>query len=100
ILTPGKRAVGIKVSADRGAGGFILPNDRVDVIMTRKLGNDDNGRPAYQAVTVLRDVRVLAIDQMSQEEGESKSIIGKTATLELSGPQAETLALAEAMGDL
>ena len=100
VLTPGKRAVGVKVSADRGAGGFILPNDRVDVIMTRKLGNDEQGIPSYRAATVLRDVRVLAVDQTSQEEGDSKSIVGKTATLEVTGPQAEVLALAEAMGDL
>ncbi len=100
VLTPGKRAVGVKVSADRGAGGFILPNDRVDVIMTRKLGSDSKGIPSYRAVTVLRDIRVLAVDQTSQEEGDSKTIVGKTATLELSSQQAEILALAEAMGDL
>jgi pilus assembly protein CpaB len=100
VLTPGRRAVGVKLSAQSSAGGFILPNDRVDVIMTRKLGNNDLGLAAYQAATVLRDVRVLAIDQTSQEEGESKAIVGKTATLELSAQQAEILALAEAMGDL
>lgn len=100
VLTPGKRAVGVKLTTDRGAGGFILPNDRVDVIMTRKLGNNELGIPAYRAATVLRDVRVLAVDQTSQEEGESKTIVGKTATLELSAQQAEVLALAEAMGDL
>ena len=100
VLTPGKRAVAVKLNAERGAGGFILPNDRVDVIMTRKLGNDDDGNPAYRAATVLNDVRVLAVDQTSQEEGDSKSIVGKTATLELNSQQAELLALAEAMGDL
>jgi pilus assembly protein CpaB len=100
VLTPGKRAVGVKLTTDRGAGGFILPNDRVDVIMTRKLGNSASGVPAYRAATVLRDVRVLAVDQTAQEEGDSKSIVAKTATLELSGQQAEVLALAEAMGDL
>jgi pilus assembly protein CpaB len=99
MLTPGMRAVGVKMTTERGAGGFILPNDRVDVIMTRKAGND-GGVTAYSAATVLENVRVLAIDQTSQEEGDSKSIVGKTATLELSGSQAETLALAEAMGDL
>ncbi len=100
VLTPGLRAVGVKLTTERGAGGFILPNDRVDVIMTRKMGTNGDGVPAYGAATVLEDVRVLAVDQTSQEEGESKSIVGKTATLELSGTQAETLALAEAMGDL
>ncbi len=100
VLTPGKRAVGVKLSAERGAGGFILPNDRVDVVMTRKLGTDASGVAEYRAATVLRDVRVLAVDQTSQEEGDSKSIVGKTATLELSAQQAEVIALAEAMGDL
>lgn len=100
VLTPGMRAVGVKLTAERGAGGFVLPNDRVDVIMTRKLGNNDEGVPSYRAATVLRDVRVLAVDQTSQEDGESKAMIAKTATLELSGQQAEILALAEAMGDL
>ncbi len=100
VLTPGLRAVGVKLSAERGAGGFILPNDRVDVIMTRKAGTGPDGQPSYRAVTILRDVRVLAVDQTSNEEGDSKAIIGKTATLELTARQAESLALAEAMGDL
>lgn len=100
VLTPGKRAIGVKLTADRSAGGFILPNDRVDVIMTRKLGNNADGMTVYRSATVLRDVRVLAIDQTSGEEGESKAIVGKTATIEVSGQQAEILSLAEAMGDL
>ena len=100
VLTPGKRAVGVKVSAERGAGGFILPNDRVDIILTRKMGSDAAGNPAYHANTVLQDIRVLAVDQTSDEEGDSKAIVGKTATLELGAREAELLALAEAMGDL
>jgi len=100
VLTPGKRAVGVKLSEQAGAGGFILPNDRVDVIMTRKLGNNEMGIPAYRAATVLRDVRVLAVAQTTQGEEDAKNILGKTATLELTAQQAEVLALAEAMGDL
>lgn len=100
VLTPGKRAVGVKVNAERGAGGFILPNDRVDVILTRKLGQETSGVPNYQATTVLSDIRVLAVDQTSEEEGDNKAIVGKTATVELSEREAEVLALAEAMGDL
>ena len=100
VLTPGMRGISVKVSAELGAGGFILPNDRVDVIMTRKLGNDDQGVPTVKSLTVLRGVRVLAIDQTAKEEGDSNSIVGKTATLELTPEQAETVALAEAMGEL
>ena len=100
VLTPGMRGVSVKVSAEQGAGGFILPNDRVDLILTRKLGNDDQGVPSFKALTVLRAVRVLAIDQTAKEEGDANSIVGKTATLELTPAQAETVALAEAMGDI
>lgn len=99
-LTAGKRAYGIELNAERGAGGFILPNDRVDVIMTRKLGQDSSGESNYQAITVLRNVRVLAVDQTSEEDSDSKAIVAKTATLEVSEREAETLALADAMGDL
>ena len=100
MLTPGMRGVGVKLSAERGAGGFILPNDRVDVIMTRKRADNDGGVTNYESITVLSNVRVLAVDQTSQEEGDSKAIVGKTATLEVNEGQAEELALAEAMGDL
>ena len=101
VLTPGRRAVAVKVSAERTAGGFVLPNDRVDVIMSRKLGTDPQGVPQYRAATVLRDFRVLAVDQTSQEEGgNSKSIVGSTVTLEVSAQQAEIVSLADAMGDL
>lgn len=100
VLTAGHRAYSLKVNAERGAGGFILPNDRVDVIMTRKMGNDDNGKPAFDSATVLQDVRVLAIDQMAKEEEGNQAIVGKTATLEVTPPQAQALALAEAMGDI
>lgn len=100
VLTPGMRAVSVKISAEQGAGGFILPNDRVDVILTRKLGNDDQGVPSFRAMTVLRSIRVLAVDQTAKEEGDSNAIVGKTATLELDPRQAEIVSLAEAMGDL
>ena len=93
-------AVSVKISAEQGAGGFILPNDRVDVILTRKLGNDDQGVPSFRAMTVLRSIRVLAVDQTAKEEGDSNAIVGKTATLELDPRQAEIVSLAEAMGDL
>jgi pilus assembly protein CpaB len=99
VLTPGHRAYSLKVNAERGAGGFILPNDRVDLIMTRKMGTED-GKPAFDSATVLQDVRVLAIDQMAKEEEGNQAIVGKTATLEVTPAQAQSLALAEAMGDI
>jgi pilus assembly protein CpaB len=96
VLPKGMRAISTRVSAETGAGGFILPNDRVDVILTRKVaGNRDVSE------TVLNNVRVLAIDQQlkTTESGE-QVIVGKTATLELAPDQAEILALVESKGQL
>ncbi len=96
ILPAGHRAVATAITADTSAGGFILPNDRVDVIMTRKLEN--NGGPErFSTETVLSNVRVLAIDQTIGEKDGEKVVVGQTATLELSGDQAQILAVAQQM---
>jgi pilus assembly protein CpaB len=91
VLPPGMRAVSTRISPETGAGGFILPNDHVDVILTRK----DRG-----SETILRNVLVLAINQTVQEKNGEKVIIGKTATLELSPHGVETLAMAHQLGSL
>jgi pilus assembly protein CpaB len=96
VLPKGMRAISIRVSPETGAGGFILPNDRVDVLLTRKMsGNRD------VSDTVLTNVRVLAIDQQikTTEDG-GQVIVGKTATLELEPIQSEVLALVESSGQL
>jgi pilus assembly protein CpaB len=96
VLPKGMRAISTRVSAETGAGGFILPNDRVDVLLTRKAaGNRD------VTETVLSNVRVLAIDQqLRTTENGQQVIVGKTATLELEPKQAEILALVESSGQL
>lgn len=100
ILEPGMRAVGVKISAETGAGGFILPNDRVDVIMTNKFRDPDSRGDKYTSETILNDVRVLAIDQTFREEDGQQVVVGRTATLELTSGQSETLALAAEMGEV
>jgi pilus assembly protein CpaB len=99
ILPGGKRAVATRISADTSAGGFILPNDRVDVIMTRR--NDDNAASVdpYLTETILNNVRVLAIDQTIEEQNGEKVVVGQTATLELTPQQAEILTVAQQMSD-
>src|SRR5437868_4262096 len=87
-VTPGMRAVAIPVTADSAAGGFILPNDRVDVILTHDVSGGV-GTKDFQSETLLRNVRFLAIDQTSKPQKDSDSQVGKTATLELSEGQAE-----------
>jgi pilus assembly protein CpaB len=97
ILPKGHRAISVRISAETGAGGFILPNDKVDVLLTRKLSGSDR----QIAETVLTNVRVLAIDQTyKQDEKGGQVVVGKTATVELDPIQAEVLSMVESSGQL
>lgn len=98
IIEPGMRGVGVKISAETGAGGFILPNDRVDVITTYAVGGQRGG--AITSETILRNIRVLAIDQTFREEDGQQVVVGRTATLELSSMQSEDLMLAAQKGEV
>ena len=103
ILHPGMRAVATEVAPETGAGGFILPNDRVDVILTRRLNQSSTGKPdelTHSTSTILTNIRVLAIDQSVEDRSRDRAVIGRTATLELSPQQAEVLALARQLGIL
>jgi pilus assembly protein CpaB len=101
ILPAGMRAISTEISPETGAGGFILPNDHVDVILTRRA---DPGRQAgvnsHSSETILTNVKVLAIDQTVEEKDGQRVVVGKTATLELNPRQAETLALSRQLGTL
>lgn len=98
-LEPGMRAIAIPLNAQNAAGGFILPGDHVDVVQSRRL---EGGLVPNQLVasTVMRNVRVLAIDQNNTRSQKDAAVIGATATLEVSPPQAESLVLAKMQGDL
>jgi pilus assembly protein CpaB len=98
-IKPGLRAIGVPVNADTSAGGFILPNDRVDVVLSRDVSGG-TGFKNFESQTILRDVRVLAVDQTSQPAKDQQSVVGKTATLELTPDQAELLARSQQMGVL
>jgi pilus assembly protein CpaB len=102
ILPPGKRAVAITTDS-RGAntaGGFILPNDRVDVIRTtRDDSNSRDGSPPASE-TLIANVRVLAIGQNIQEKNGEKVVVGETATLELDPKQVEAVTLAQKTSSL
>ncbi len=104
ILPEGRRAVAINIvsSGAKTAGGFVLPNDRIDVIRT---GRDEDAVRAKQteifvAETILQNIRVLAIGQNVQERNGEKVIVGETATLELDPKQAELITLAQRTGEL
>jgi pilus assembly protein CpaB len=95
ILPSGQRAVATNISTATSAGGFILPNDHVDVIMTRPLEGGDPGQ--YITETILQNVRVLAIDQTIEELDGKPVVVGETATLQLTQRQAEVLTVAQQM---
>lgn len=101
ILPSGKRAVATQIAADTSAGGFILPNDYVDVIMTRRSQTTGGGTAeGFITETILKNIRVLAIDQAIQEDEEGRRVnVGETATLELTPEQAEIITVAQQMAD-
>jgi pilus assembly protein CpaB len=102
ILPRGMRAISTEISPETGAGGFILPNDRVDVILSKHEKNIE--RPSAPDVInseiILANVRVLAIDQAPKEKDGQNAVVGRTVTLELKPEQAETLARARQTGTL
>ena len=104
ILPSGMRAVAISIDT-RGAtsaGGFILPNDRVDVLRTRRDedASRSGGGDVHLTETILTNIRVLAIGQNIQERNGEKVVTGETATLELTPGQAEVVTLAQKIGQL
>jgi pilus assembly protein CpaB len=103
-LEPGMRAMAIRVTVETAAGGFILPGDRVDVLLTRQtsLSNLDNaGQDSkFASSTVMRNIKILAIDQTTRAGDDEQSVVGATATLEVGPADAEALALAKSEGEL
>lgn len=103
-LTPGMRAVAVRTSAEIAAGGFILPEDKVDVVLSHDItkatqnaqGGDIGGARAVSE-TIITDVRVLAVDQKTNQF-EGGAAVGKTILLEVTPKQAEMLSTARDMG--
>lgn len=114
MLTPGMRAVSVEIAAEIAAGGFIQPNDRVDVIVTREVeakGNSNSGMQNIRSDLILSNIRVLAIDARygpppsesdgsAPQSGQGEVIIGSRATLELSERDATLLSTAKKAGEI
>ena len=102
ILPGGMRAVAVEISPETGAGGFILPNDRVDVIFTPRPRDSDRRDSADEtpSETILNNVRVLAIDQSIEEKNGQRVVIGKTATLEVTAGEGQRLTQSRQNGTL
>ena len=102
-LGPGMRAVTIPVSDKTGVGGFVFPGDRVDLMLTQSVKSGDNDQELKASETILRNLRVLATDQLtSPETAEGKSVVktSQTVTLEVTPRIAEKIAVAETVGEL
>ena len=102
VLSPGARAMAVPVTSETAAGGFILPGDRVDVLVSRDAPTSDaiggGGGKQVVAETVLQNIRVLALDQATTAEKDAKTIVAATATLEVRPIEAEALTRAKASG--
>ncbi len=101
LIEPGMRAMSVEISTESASGGFILPNDRVDVILTHQVTLQSGGDMVERTATdtILQNVRVLAIDQiyLTEDEG-GASQVGNTATLEVNSKEAELIALSQRKG--
>lgn len=102
LVSPGMRAVSMEISAETASAGFILPNDRVDVILTYEVEQltRDGVSDQLQSVIIIENARILAIDQGLRTEDDTDTIVGSTATLELSPIDATLLAYGEREGSL
>jgi pilus assembly protein CpaB len=94
------RALAVPVSVDNTAGGFILPGDRVDILVTHQTPRTTGSGTVDSVQPVLRNIRVLAIDQQVAAEEGKQSVIGATATLEVSPADGQIVTLAKASGTL
>lgn len=94
LVKPGMKAVTIRVNDVEGVGGFVLPGDHVDVVLTRQI---DKGQASSEVV--LQDTRVLAVDQ-SADERSNRATVAKSVTLEVGIVQAQKLWLASSVGSL
>ena len=103
VLTPGMRAVTVSINATTGIAGFVFPGDRIDLILTHKLGSGKGRKRKSRQVskTILTGVRVLGVDQRSNDQTKKGKIkVPKTTTIEVTPKQAEMVAVAKELGKL
>ena len=103
-LGPGMRAVTVGVSATSGVAGFVFPGDRVDLVLTQEVaGSGDDGPPLRASETIVRNIRVLAVDQRLNARDEAGNQVAQTVatvTFEATPKIAEKIAVAQTIGQL
>jgi pilus assembly protein CpaB len=102
-LGPGMRAVTVPVNGSTGIAGFVFPGDRVDLVLTEEIKGGGDGEPLHASETIVRNIRVLAIDQRYTDKDEDgKPVVkeAKNVTLEVTPRIAEKVAVAQSVGTL
>ncbi len=102
LLAPGMRAISVEISEETASGGFIVPNDRVDVILTHEIQVESGQYLTDRQVstTIIENARVLAIDQIFRQDDTDGTALGRTATLELDIRASELLSMGQRMGSI
>ena len=99
VLTPGMQAIAIKDTDVAGVGGFVLPGDRVDVMLTRSVSGGANGKTNTVTQILAENVRVMGVDQSDNDEA-TKPTVAKAVTVEVTPVQAQAIALGEQVGTI
>lgn len=102
-LGPGMRAVTVGVSATSGVAGFVFPGDRVDLVLTQEVEGGGDGPPLRASETIVRNIRVLAVDQRLNSRDEAGNQVAQTVstiTFEATPKIAEKIAVAQTIGQL
>jgi pilus assembly protein CpaB len=95
VVASGMRAVTVRSNDVAGVAGFVLPGDRVDILLTRP--NADQGQPVTQVLA--ENVRVLGVDQLADDTTD-KPVVARAVTIEVTPDQADILSLAQAVGSV
>lgn len=97
VIESGMRAVSLRSNDVAGVGGFVLPGDRVDVLLTRNDGTQQQTTSVTQVLA--ENVLVLGVDQSDNQEA-NKPVVTKSVTVQVTPEQAETISLGESIGSL
>jgi pilus assembly protein CpaB len=96
VVAPGMRAASLRSGDVAGVGGFVLPGDRVDILLTRTSGNDQS---ATVTQILAENVRVLGVDQSDNVEA-NKPVVAKVVTVEVTPDQAQAISLGQSVGTI
>lgn len=97
VIPPGMRAVSLRSSDVAGVAGFVLPGDRVDILLTRDLGKGEAAKTVTQLLA--QNALVLGVDQVSDQAAD-KPIVAKAVTVQVTPEEAQTISLGQSVGQL